>query len=103
MAAAARRIPSASTAQPVLPNEILEYIFLRLDAAADLARTSAACSSFRRLISARRFLRRVRSVTSLKFGGMLINKNVDLQFLMNHWSACQLEIRMSSISLSFNS
>jgi hypothetical protein len=42
-------------------------------------------------------------VTSLKFGGMLINKNVDLQFLMNHWNACQLEIRMSSISLSFNS
>jgi replicative DNA helicase len=41
-------------------------------------------------------------VTSLKFGGMLINKNVDLQFSMNHWSACQLKIRMSSTSLSFN-
>ncbi|CAN6343278.1 unnamed protein product [Urochloa humidicola] len=45
MAAAARRIPSApAAAQPVLPDEILEEIFLRLDAAADLARASAASS-----------------------------------------------------------
>ncbi|CAN6361303.1 unnamed protein product [Urochloa humidicola] len=60
--AAARRIPSApAAAQPVFPDEILEEIFLRLDAAADLARTSAACSSFLHVISARRFLRRFRS------------------------------------------
>ncbi|RCV18856.1 hypothetical protein SETIT_3G337000v2 [Setaria italica] len=69
--AAARRIPSAPTAQPVLPDEILEEIFLRLDAAADLARTSAACSSFRRLISARRFLRRFRSLHSPPVLGLL--------------------------------
>jgi hypothetical protein len=71
MAAGARRIPSAPTAQPVLPDEILEDIFLRLDAAADLARTSAACSSFRRLISARRFLRRFRSLHSPPVLGLL--------------------------------
>ncbi|CAN6351994.1 unnamed protein product [Urochloa humidicola] len=61
--AAARRIPSApAAAQPALPDEILEEIFLRLDAAADLARASAACSTFRRVVSARRFLRRFRSL-----------------------------------------
>ncbi|CAN6356514.1 unnamed protein product [Urochloa humidicola] len=57
--AAARRIPSApASAQPVFPDEIMEEIFLRLDAEADLARASAACSSFLRVVSARRFLRR---------------------------------------------
>jgi hypothetical protein len=41
--------------QPVLPDELLEDIFLRLDDAADLARASAACTSFRRVVSSRRF------------------------------------------------
>ncbi|CAL4906000.1 unnamed protein product [Urochloa decumbens] len=55
MAAAARRIPiAAAAAQPVLPDEILEEIFMRLD--------SAACSSFFRVVSARMFLRRFRSL-----------------------------------------
>ncbi|CAN6361283.1 unnamed protein product [Urochloa humidicola] len=61
--AAARRNPSApAAAQSVFPDEILEDIFLRLDAAADLARASAACSTFLRVVSARRFLRRFRSL-----------------------------------------
>ncbi|CAL4905157.1 unnamed protein product [Urochloa decumbens] len=52
----------ASAAQPALPDELLEDIFLRLDAAADLARASAACTTFHRVVSARRFLRRFRSL-----------------------------------------
>ncbi|CAL5093109.1 unnamed protein product [Urochloa decumbens] len=47
--------PSMAAAQPVFPDEILEEIFVRLDAAADLARASAACSSFLSIVSARRF------------------------------------------------
>ncbi|XP_066358459.1 uncharacterized protein [Miscanthus floridulus] len=43
-----------------VPDEILEEIFLRLDAAEDLARASAACTTFRRVVSARRFLHRFR-------------------------------------------
>jgi hypothetical protein len=53
---------AAPAAQPALPVEILEDIFLRLDAAADLARASAACTTFHRVVSARRFLRRFRSL-----------------------------------------
>ncbi|KAJ1266327.1 hypothetical protein BS78_08G142400 [Paspalum vaginatum] len=48
---------SAPSSQPVLPDEILGEIFLRLDSAADLARASAACSAFLRVV---RFLRRNR-------------------------------------------
>jgi hypothetical protein len=44
-----------------LPDEVLEEIFLRLDDASDLARASAVCATFRRVVSARRFLLRVRS------------------------------------------
>ena len=43
---------------PTLPDEILEDIFLRLYEAADLARASAVCSSFRRAACSRGFLRR---------------------------------------------
>ncbi|OEL37040.1 hypothetical protein BAE44_0001941 [Dichanthelium oligosanthes] len=57
----ARRIASDPTAQPDLPDEILEDIFIRLDSAANLARASAACTTFHRVVSARRFLRRYRS------------------------------------------
>ncbi|KAL6643827.1 hypothetical protein ACP70R_018593 [Stipagrostis hirtigluma subsp. patula] len=48
--------------QPLFPEEIMEEIFLRLDAADDLARASAACASFRRVVRARRFLRHFRSL-----------------------------------------
>ena len=48
--------------RPALPDELLEDIFLRLDDAADLARASASCTSFRRVVSSRRFLRRFRSL-----------------------------------------
>ncbi|KAL6847092.1 hypothetical protein ACP4OV_022945 [Aristida adscensionis] len=63
--AAARCTAAAAPAErPALPvpDELLEEIFVRLDAAADLARASAACASFRRVVSARRFLRRFRSL-----------------------------------------
>ncbi|CAL4897862.1 unnamed protein product [Urochloa decumbens] len=52
----------AATAQPELPVDLLEEIFLRLDGAADLIRVSAACASFHRLIFDGRFLRRFRSL-----------------------------------------
>ncbi|CAN6334423.1 unnamed protein product [Urochloa humidicola] len=51
-----------SQSSPVFPDEILEDIFVRLDAAADLARASTACSTFLRVVSSRRFLRRFRSL-----------------------------------------
>ncbi|KAF7026318.1 hypothetical protein CFC21_038433 [Triticum aestivum] len=43
------------------PDELLRDIFLRLPTAADLARASAACPSFRRLITDHAFLRRYRA------------------------------------------
>ena len=48
----------------VLPGEIWEEIFLCLDAASDLARASAACSTFRSIVSDRRFVRCFRSLQS---------------------------------------
>jgi hypothetical protein len=54
--------PPAAQAHPPLPDELLEDIFLRLDAADDLARASASCATFRRIVSARSFLRRFRSL-----------------------------------------
>ncbi|CAL4897836.1 unnamed protein product [Urochloa decumbens] len=62
---------SSPASQPVFPDEILEEIFLRLDAAADLARASAACTTFHRVVSARRFLRRFRSLHPPPFLGFL--------------------------------
>ncbi|WVZ91234.1 hypothetical protein U9M48_037431 [Paspalum notatum var. saurae] len=53
---------AAPASQPVFPDEILEEIFLRLDAAADVARASAACATFRRVVSVRRFRSRFRSL-----------------------------------------
>ncbi|CAN6356965.1 unnamed protein product [Urochloa humidicola] len=50
--APAHRIAGAPAAQPALPDELLEDIFPRLDAAEDLARASAACTTFRRVVSA---------------------------------------------------
>ncbi|XP_037408552.1 uncharacterized protein LOC119270636 [Triticum dicoccoides] len=44
------------------PDELLHDIFLRLPTAADLARASAACPSFRRLITDHAFLRRYRAL-----------------------------------------
>ncbi|XP_048541278.1 uncharacterized protein LOC125520404 [Triticum urartu] len=45
-----------------LPDELLEEIFRRLPTAADLARASAACVSFRRVITSHPFLRRFRAL-----------------------------------------
>uniref|UniRef100_A0A0D9X070 F-box domain-containing protein n=1 Tax=Leersia perrieri TaxID=77586 RepID=A0A0D9X070_9ORYZ len=46
---------------PALTDELLEEIFLRIGSPAEIVRTSAACVSFRRLITDRHFLRRYRS------------------------------------------
>uniref|UniRef100_A0A0E0ED00 F-box domain-containing protein n=1 Tax=Oryza meridionalis TaxID=40149 RepID=A0A0E0ED00_9ORYZ len=60
-----RRRLEAPTSPPwdlsALGDELLEEIFVRIGSRADLARASAACASFRRLITARRFLRRYRA------------------------------------------
>ncbi|KAL5196834.1 hypothetical protein ABZP36_000346 [Zizania latifolia] len=63
-----------SPAQPVstaLTDELLEEIFLRIGSPADLARTSAACVSFRRLITEPYFLRRYRSLHPPLFLGFV--------------------------------
>ncbi|CAL4897839.1 unnamed protein product [Urochloa decumbens] len=54
--------PAAAPTDPPLPDEVMEDIFLRLDDAADLARASVACKSFRRVVRGRRFLCRFRSL-----------------------------------------
>ncbi|KAM0885519.1 hypothetical protein ACQ4PT_030280 [Festuca glaucescens] len=62
MAATPRRCREARpTTLLALADELLEEIFLRLPAAADLARASMAGVSFRRLIADHRFLRRFRA------------------------------------------
>lgn len=54
MASAPRRLESPAD----LADDALGEVFLRLDYPADLARSSAACASFRRVIKDRGFLRR---------------------------------------------
>ncbi|CAN6343790.1 unnamed protein product [Urochloa humidicola] len=53
---------AAPAAQPALPDDLLEGIFLRLDDAAELIRAYASCTSFRRIVSDRRFRSRCRSL-----------------------------------------
>ncbi|CAN6175724.1 unnamed protein product [Urochloa humidicola] len=54
--------PTASPRQPAtLTDDVLGEIFLRVASHADLARASAACVSFRRLIADPSFLRRFRA------------------------------------------
>ncbi|CAM0947106.1 unnamed protein product [Alopecurus aequalis] len=50
------------TPAPYLVEEILEEIFLRLPTPTTLVRVSTACASFRRIITARPFLRRFREL-----------------------------------------
>ncbi|CAN6348005.1 unnamed protein product [Urochloa humidicola] len=106
MAAAARRIPNApAAAQPVFPDEILEEIFLRLDAAADLARASAACSSFHRVVSARRFLRRFRSIHPPPILGMLDGDLADDWFVPTeppHSSASAARVLARAADFTFS-
>jgi len=54
--------PQALGSLPTLTDEILEEIFLHLPTPADVARASAACTPFRRIITARSFLRRFRTI-----------------------------------------
>ncbi|CAM0907161.1 unnamed protein product [Alopecurus aequalis] len=61
----------ATATRPDLPDEILEEIFLRLPTAADLARASVACPSFRSVISDHLFLRRFRTLHPPPLLGMI--------------------------------
>ncbi|KQK15814.1 uncharacterized protein LOC100843410 [Brachypodium distachyon] len=56
---------------PAVTDDLLAEIFLRLPTAADLVRASAACVSFRRLVTSRSFLRLFRSLHSPPFLGFL--------------------------------
>ena len=61
----------ATATQPALPDDVLEEISLRLPTAADLARASVACSSFRRVITGHSFLRRFRTLHPPPLLGMI--------------------------------
>jgi hypothetical protein len=70
--------PAPARTAPTLPIEILEDIFLRLHEAADLARASAVCSSFRRAACDRGFLHRFRSLHPPPALGVLDFRNPGL-------------------------
>ncbi|GJM95175.1 hypothetical protein PR202_ga11883 [Eleusine coracana subsp. coracana] len=57
-----RRAMAPSPAAPPLLDDIWDDIFRRLDAAEDLARASAVCTSFCRVVRSPRFLRRFRAL-----------------------------------------
>ncbi|CAL4905176.1 unnamed protein product [Urochloa decumbens] len=57
---AGRIAAAARAAQPTLPDDLLEDIFLRLNDTADLVRAAASCTSSRRIISDHCFRRRYR-------------------------------------------
>ncbi|CAL4891032.1 unnamed protein product [Urochloa decumbens] len=63
---------SAEAGHTDLPVDLLEEILLRLDDVADLARCSAACSSFHHIIADDRFLRRFRSLHRTPILGFLV-------------------------------
>nr|CAB3466474.1 unnamed protein product [Digitaria exilis] len=63
----------APAAVPTLPDEALEVIFLRLGGAADLARVSGACATFRRLVRGHLFLRRFHALHPPPVLGFLHN------------------------------
>jgi hypothetical protein len=54
-----------------VPDDLLAEIFLRLSTPDDLVRASAACVSFRRLVSDRSFLRKYRKLQAPPFLGLL--------------------------------
>ncbi|KAM3317416.1 hypothetical protein ACQJBY_035216 [Aegilops geniculata] len=56
---------------PAIPDDLLVEIFLRIPSPAGLLRASAACISFRRLITDRSFLRRYRRLHTPPFLGFL--------------------------------
>ncbi|KAK3140224.1 hypothetical protein QOZ80_5AG0397820 [Eleusine coracana subsp. coracana] len=58
----ASRRDGAPAEQTLLPDEILEDIFLLLESGYDLARASATCRAFRRVATGRPFLRRFLSL-----------------------------------------
>ncbi|XP_040244624.1 uncharacterized protein [Aegilops tauschii subsp. strangulata] len=66
---------AAPPEQPIL-DELLEEIFLRLPTAADLARASMACVSFRRVVAGHAFRRRFRALHPPPLLGIL-----DLPFI----------------------
>lgn len=63
--------PSPPQLQASLPDDLLEEIFLRLSTAADLARASTSCTSFRHVVAPRSFARRFRSLHKAPVLGFL--------------------------------
>ncbi|KAM0865379.1 hypothetical protein ACQ4PT_043309 [Festuca glaucescens] len=59
---------------PHLADEILEEIFIRLPTPAAIARASTACASFRRIITARPFLRRFHKLHPPPLLGFIADK-----------------------------
>ncbi|VAI68679.1 unnamed protein product [Triticum turgidum subsp. durum] len=66
-----QQIPQPASSVADLPDVLLEEIFLRLPAAADLARASTACASFHSVISGHAFLRRYRVIHPPPLIGMV--------------------------------
>jgi hypothetical protein len=83
---------------------LLSTIFLRLDAAADLARASAACTSFCRIISARCFLRRFRSLRSPAVLGLISSSRYQPFFPVEppHRSAPEARALEQAVDFTFS-
>jgi hypothetical protein len=75
--------------QPILQDNILPDIFLRLDGAVDIAALSAACSTFHHVVFGHRFLCHFRSIHPPLVLGFLMRHRiagVDV-FQLSHGSA----------------
>ena len=92
--------PMPARTAPTLPDEILEDIFLRLYEAADLARASAVCSSFRRAACSRGFLRRFCSLHPPPVLGVLAFENRGVLLHRSAPAACAFA-QAADFSFSF--
>ncbi|GJN32654.1 hypothetical protein PR202_gb21173 [Eleusine coracana subsp. coracana] len=67
------------TRLPAIADDILQEIFLRIGSFADLACASSACSTFRRIIADRAFLRRYRALHPPLLLGFVYSAPADFQ------------------------
>ncbi|CAL5072186.1 unnamed protein product [Urochloa decumbens] len=74
----AKRIAAPAPLPPLLRlnDDLLAEIFLRLPALADIGRAATACAAFRRVITDRTFLRRLRSVHPSPILGLLLFSSI---------------------------
>ncbi|KAG0521735.1 hypothetical protein BDA96_08G186700 [Sorghum bicolor] len=78
---------------PILPNEILEDIFLCLDAAADVVWAFVACKSHRRVVCNHRFLCRDQIEPAVPLQPLPCSLRIKLAVLPRHltrrrWISC---------------